>query len=176
MSTVDTDEAVAWAMSDMAPSPDGRIPAGAVALPEGKGCGRQHHAQLDDAGRPYIRCAICAPWLIGHVHGFAASPAGVPLTPDEQGDVEIAKRQGERSYSMAMQAMGQAMSEFVQNGRAPFGSQPPRLDAAGLKALLAGLTAEERAELLAPPPEQPPPAGPDPKAAAPPKGRKAAGA
>jgi hypothetical protein len=144
----------AYAMSDMAPSHDGRLPAGVVSLPEGKGCGKQHSCQVDQDGHPFIKCATCAPYLVGHIHGFAATPAGVPLTPDEMGEVEISKRQGEVSYHLAMKAMGQTMGQMIQAGKPNYGGDPvmggqgaPPLSASALKAQLAGMDPAERAEI-----------------------------
>jgi hypothetical protein len=145
MSTTKTSTSVAYCMSDMAPSPDGRIPAGVVSIAEPNGCGRQHRAQVDDDGHPFIRCEVCAPWATGHMHGFANTPAGVPMTPDELGEVEIGKRQGERSYSLAMQGMGEAMAKMLQSQQAPAAVAAPL----SLKEQLSGLSAADRAELAA---------------------------
>jgi hypothetical protein len=151
-----TADPIAYAMSDMAPSSDGRLPAGCVSVPPPAGCGQQHQARTDGQGRPYVECRVCAPWLIGHVHGFASTPAGVPLTPDEMGEVEISKRQGEVSYSLAMKAMGQTMAQMIQQGQSGALSLPARQPAAPgapgasrLREQLAMLSADERAEIAA---------------------------
>jgi hypothetical protein len=84
---------LAYGMTDMAPAGDRA--AGTVSLPEHRGgCGRQHTVTLDEDDRPVISCPACAPALIGGHHGWAASPAGVPLTPDEIGEREVAERDG----------------------------------------------------------------------------------
>jgi hypothetical protein len=147
MSTTTTNAAVAYAMSDMAPSDDGRLPAGVVSVPEPNGCGRQHRAQVDDNGHPYIKCAVCAPWLTGHAHGFATTPAGVPLTPDEMGEVEISKRQGEMSYHAAMRAMGETMGQLIQSNNRPTGDPAAAPPQPSLMEQLAALSAGDRAQL-----------------------------
>ena len=168
---------VAYAMSDMAPSADGRTPAGVVSVaPDRGGCGRQHTAEVDDDGHVLIRCDTCAPWLIGNVHGFAATPAGVPLTPDEMGEVEISKRQGEVSYHLAMKAMGETMGQIIQSttGKSLGHAPAPEVSASSLKAQLAAMSPEDRAELLGalapaaePEPEKKTPAAAKSKAASP---------
>jgi hypothetical protein len=154
MATTKTNLSIAYCMSDMAASDDGNMPAGVVSIPrDAGGCGEQHRARVDDQGHPYIQCDVCAPVLTGTGYGFASTPAGVPLTPDEMGEVEIGKRQGERSYSMAMQAMGETMGRMLQQGQIPGSPLPaaaPQLDVAGLKALLGSLSPAERAALLGP--------------------------
>lgn len=148
MSTTSTNTAVAYAMSDMAPSDDGRLPAGVVSVPEPNGCGRQHRALVDDNGHPYIKCSVCAPWLTGNAHGFATTPAGVPLTPDEMGEVEISKRQGEMSYHAAMRAMGETMGQLIQGNNRPTGAPEPAPQLS-LMQQLSALSASDRAELSA---------------------------
>jgi hypothetical protein len=103
--------AIAYTMTDMAPTET--VGPGAVSPIPG-GCGKSHTAELDDQGRPYIECDQCAPILIGSHYGFAATPAGVPLTPDERAEVEISQRQGQVSYNLAMKALGQTVGQMIQ--------------------------------------------------------------
>jgi hypothetical protein len=131
-------------MTDTGPSRDGHVAAGTVSIPEHRGgCGHQHTIQLDDDGRPYVGCDQCSPYLIGSVHGWAATPHGVPLTPDEHGEAELSRREGETSYRLAMKAMGDAVGEIVQGQRRPATQAGPPT----LIEQIAALSPAERAEL-----------------------------
>lgn len=145
-----TGTAIAYAMSDLAPGEN--TGAGTVSVPEDKGgCGHEHHIKVNDDQRPYIDCPVCAAYLPGHVYGWSNTPNGVPLTPDEQGEVEISKRDGETSYRLAMKAMGDAVGQIVQGGRSA--NQPAA--APSLAEQLAALSPAEKAqiaEMLAPAP------------------------
>lgn len=140
---------VAYAMSDLAPGE--LIEAGTVSVPPDRGgCGQQHHIKVNPDHRPYIDCPACAEYMVGNHYGWANTPHGVPLTPDEQGEVEISKRDGETSYRLAMRAMGDAVGQIVQGNRAAITqAADPGAAATTLKAQLAGLSADERAELRA---------------------------
>jgi hypothetical protein len=132
-------------MSDMAPSDDGKIKAGTVKVPEDRGgCGKSHTVELDEKDRPRIVCEACAPILVGGHFGWSASPSGVPLTPDEQGEVEIAEREGQVAMRMAMKAMGAAVASQVQGT-----SDAPKLSASTLVAQLSSMSTAERAEIAA---------------------------
>lgn len=158
MTTTKTSKSIAYCMSDMAPADDGSLPAGVVSVPaERGGCGAQHRAEVDDQGHPYIECDQCAPWLTGNAHGFASTPAGVPLTPDEMGEVEISKRQGEVSYTLAMKAMGQTMGQLIQQGGGRNTPAPaPQLSLAEQVAAMTPADRAALADLLNPGPPPPP--------------------
>jgi hypothetical protein len=140
-------------MSDLGPSGDGRVKAGTISVPVSRGgCGEQHTAFVNEDGRVCIKCPSCAPVMVGSHHGWAATPAGVPLTPDEQGEVQVAEREGQVAMRMAMKAMGDTVGRMVQ-GDGKAAKAEPVLNASTLAAQLATMTAAERAEiasLLAP--------------------------
>jgi hypothetical protein len=143
---VSTTQTIAYGMTDTGPSDDGTVAAGSVSLPEHKGgCGKSHRVFLNEDGRPCIQCAACAPALIGGHYGWAASPAGVPLTPDEQGEVQIAEREGQVAMRMAMKAMGDTVGRMVQGQQQQ--QEAPVLSASALAAQLAALSPAERAEI-----------------------------
>lgn len=136
---------VAYAMSDLAPGE--LIGAGTVSVPADKGgCGREHHVKTNPERRPYIDCEACGAYLVGHHVGWANTPHGVPLTPDELGEVEVSKRDGETSYRLAMKAMGDAVGQIVQGNKQ--GIQT-RATAPSLAEQLAALSPAEKAELRA---------------------------
>jgi len=141
---------VAYAMTDLGPSSDGQVDAGTVSVSEANGgCGKQHKAFLNEDGRPCIECAVCAPVLIGGHYGWSATPNGVPLTPDEIAERELAERDG-----IAMQrVMMKSVTDHFIESMAAKGAAGPALSASTLAAQLAALPAAERAEiakLLAP--------------------------
>lgn len=132
---------VAYAMSDLAPSDD--HPAGRVVVPASRGgCGLEHVVGLDGDGRPMIVCAECAPVLIGEHYGWANSPAGVPLTPDEHGEVEVSEREGQVAMRMAFKAMGDTVGKMIQ-GQGEVPAKP-----ATAAELVSALSASERAEMV----------------------------
>jgi hypothetical protein len=139
---------IAYGMSDLAPSDDN--PAGGhvrVSVDRG-GCGQAHHVSLDGNGRPVITCPQCAPALIAGHYGWANNPSGVPMTPDEKGEVEIAEREGQVAMRMAMKAMGSAVAQQVQ-GILPAAQPQSALTASALVAQLAAMPAAERAQIAA---------------------------
>lgn len=141
------DTAVAYAMSDLAPGE--HIDAGTVSVPAGKGgCGSEHHIKVNDENRPYLDCPACSTYMVGNHYGWANTPHGVPLTPDEQGEVEITKRDGETSYRLAMKAMGDAVGQIVQGTRGtPLTAATPAPPS--LMEQLAAMTPADRAALKA---------------------------
>jgi hypothetical protein len=124
-------------MSDLGPSADGEVAAGAVSL--GGGCGSVHPVQVDNAGHPYIDCDTCAPRLAGSHYGWAANPAGVPLTPDEQSERELAERDGVAMQRIVLKSVTDSLV-----GQAVAAKQT-RI---GLLEQLKGMSAEDRSELL----------------------------
>jgi hypothetical protein len=141
------DIAVAYGMSDMAPTTDGRIGPGTVSVPPDRGgCGDQHTVETDHTGHPYITCGVCAPVLIGGMYGWANTPAGVPLTPDEQSEVETAEREGQQMQRVAMRTMGAHLADMVKAQHQP--TEQPVLSASSLAAQLAVLSAEDKAEIV----------------------------
>lgn len=135
--------AVAYAMRDHAPASDGSG-GGSISISKALGgCGDTHQAQVDDRGRVFYECDLCAPAAVGGCYGFSASPAGVPLTPDEVGDRELAKRDAEAAQSVILSSMTDA---FVRNlaAGAPLVAPPP---AKSLAEQVAGMSEGEKAEL-----------------------------
>ena len=127
---------VAYAMSDHGPSADGQVAAGAVSV--GGGCGSVHPVQADAEGRPYIDCAVCGPYMTGHHYGWAASPAGVPLTPDEQSERELAERDGVAMQRIVLKSVTDSLV-----GQAVTAKQTRQ----SLLEQLKAMTPDERAEI-----------------------------
>ena len=113
---------IAYAPSDHGPSADGRVAAGAVRVADG--CGEQHQIQVDDHGRPYMECDVCAPIQMGRHWGWAATPHGVPLTPDEQAERELANRDASKARDDLANA---AILEFMRQQRAAAVTSEPSL-------------------------------------------------
>ena len=135
-------QTIAYGPSDHGPSADGHVAAGAVTV--GNGCGEGHQVQVDDNGRPYIECDICAPILMGSHWGWAATPHGVPLTPDEQADRELSSRDAGKARDDLANA---AILEFMRQQRAAGAPAAPSLADASPEQLLAALPADWQAAL-----------------------------
>jgi hypothetical protein len=139
------DRTIAYAPSDHGPSPDGMVAAGTVSVAVNKGgCGQQHRILLNEDNRPHIECVLCAPALVSGHWGWSSSPAGVPLTPDEQGEVEIAEREGQVAMRLAFKGMGESVSRMIRSTGA---EDPPPADRK-LTALdlFGSMSSAERAE------------------------------
>jgi hypothetical protein len=100
---------VAYGMSDLAGSTDGRVGPGTVNV--SGGCGQQHQVQVDGTGRPHVECELCAPILVGRHWGWAASPAGVPPTPDEVAARELAEREGTAATNIMLRSVSDALAK-----------------------------------------------------------------
>jgi hypothetical protein len=146
--------AIAYAMSDHAPSKDGERTGHLSLSPALGGCGAQHEALVDDRGRVYYECDRCAPAAIAHLYGFAATPHGVPLTPDEIADRELAEREATSNQNTLMRTMTESFVKAIQSGGMLPGAPKPKT----LAEQLAELSEEERAQvaaMLAPKPAAP---------------------
>lgn len=139
---------IAYAPSDHGPSADGTVDAGTVSVAPNKGgCGRQHKIRLSEDNRPMIDCPQCGPALTGGHWGWANSPAGVPLTPDEQGEVEIAEREGQVAMRLAFKGMGETVSNMIRSGKGEPAAAPPAADRKLTAVDLFGqMSKDERAE------------------------------
>jgi hypothetical protein len=138
--------AVAYAMSDLTPSADGRHSAGRISRPvHAGGCGQEHEVQVDAAGRAYVACDRCAPSLIAGHYGWASRPGDVPLTCDEVADQELAERDAKGAQNTLLKGMTEAFMKAIQGGTV-FG------ETAKPKSVLEQITEmspEERAALAA---------------------------
>jgi len=133
--------AIAYAMSDYAPSHDGQSGPGAVALPvHAGGCGQMHLAQLDEDGHPYIECEQCAPALIGKHAAFAGTPGGVPLTPDELGERELAERDAKATERVILRSVTDHLVDQITAGK-------QAKKAPSLMEQISALSPGERAQL-----------------------------
>lgn len=112
---------IAYGMSDLAASPDGRLAAGSVSVPTtAGGCGEQHTVTVDDDGRPYVNCDACAPVLISMPgSGWAATPNGVALTPDEMAERELAERDGTAMQRVIMRSVTDQVVGQMMHKNAP---------------------------------------------------------
>ena len=130
---------VAYGMADLAGSADGRVGPGAVTV--SGGCGQSHGVQVDKAGHPYIECDVCAPIQVSRHYGWSSSPAGVPPTPDEVAQRELAEREGTAATSIMLRQVSEALA----------GAAVAKLGGAGAGSLLdqlKALDADERDALL----------------------------
>jgi hypothetical protein len=135
--------AIAYAMSDYAPSHDGQVGPGAVSLPaHAGGCGSLHTAQVDEDGHPYIECEQCAPVFIAKHASFAGTPGGVPLTPDELGERELAERDAKATERVILRSVTERLVDEVAAGK-----QAKRAPAPTLMEQIGALSAADRAEL-----------------------------
>jgi hypothetical protein len=132
-------------MSDHAPSPDGTRAAGTLSIhPENGGCGRAHTAQVDDDMRAYYECDVCAPIAIAKLYGFAANPNGVPLTCDEQGERELAERDGVAMQRVVLRSItDHYMQQMTDTKALKAAAKTP-----SLAEQLATLTAAQKADLI----------------------------
>jgi hypothetical protein len=140
--------AVAYGMTDVAPSRDGLTPPGAVAVsPAQGGCGSSHEVGVNEDGRPVITCPTCAPILIASHYGWSATPGGVPLTPDETAARELAKRDAEAGQNQLLTAV---VADFLKrNG--PGAQVPVRAaEERTLADTLKGVSAEDLLAALPP--------------------------
>jgi hypothetical protein len=135
--------AIAYAMSDYAPSHDGQVGPGAVSIPAYVGgCGKMHTAQLDDDGHPYIECEQCAPILIGKHASFAGTPGGVPLTPDELGERELAERDAKATERVILRSVTDRLVDQIAADK-----QAKKAPAPSLMEQIGALSVADRAEL-----------------------------
>jgi hypothetical protein len=133
--------AVAYAMSDYAPGREEDAKPGAVSVPaEAGGCGKMHVAQMDDDNHPYIECDRCGPYLIAHHASFSGTPGGVPLTPDELGERELAERDAKATERVILRSVTDRLVDQIalekQAKKAP-----------SLMEQIAALSAKDKAEL-----------------------------
>jgi len=133
--------AIAYAMSDYAPSDDGERGPGAVALPASAGgCGAMHVAKMDGDGHPYIECEQCGPVLIAGHASFSGTPGGVPLTPDELGERELAERDAKATERVILRSVTDHLVDQITAGK-------QARKAPSLMEQITALSAQERAEL-----------------------------
>ncbi len=141
---------VAFAMADHAPSLDGRVAAAHVRLPAHRGgCGQEHEVQSDDRGHAFIDCDQCGPALVGGHYGWAATPGGVPLTPDEIGERDLAKRDAEAGQNSMMRAMTDSFVRAVQGGGFTFPGTTAPAPQRSLVEQIAEMSAADKAALAA---------------------------
>lgn len=135
---------VAYGMSDLAGSQDGRVGPGAVSV--SGGCGQSHGVEVDQQGHPYIECPVCAPIQIGRHWGWAATPAGVPATPDELSQRELAEREGTAATSIMLRQVSAALANAA-TAQLTAGQGSGQASVSLLDQLKA-MSAEERDALL----------------------------
>jgi hypothetical protein len=135
--------AVAYAMSDYAPGREEDAKPGAVVVPAtAGGCGKMHVAQLDEDGHPYIECEQCAPVLIGKHASFAGTPGGVPLTPDELGERELAERDAKATERVILRSVTDRLVDQIAADKKAKSDPAP-----SLMEQIGALSAKDRAEL-----------------------------
>lgn len=110
--------------------------AGRVSVSGGCGVQFGHEIQVSEDGRPYIDCDICAPKLVGSHYGWAASPAAVPLTPDEHAERDLAERDGVAMQRIVLKSVTDSLVTAASAQK-------------GLAGQIRSLSAADKAELLA---------------------------
>ena len=123
-------------MSDAGPSQDGKVETGHVSVSGGCGAVGGHAIEVDEDGRPYIDCTICGPKLVGSHYGWAATPAGVPLTPDELSERDLAERDGVAMQRIVLKSVTDSLVTAASAQK-------------GLVGQIRSLSAADKAELLA---------------------------
>jgi hypothetical protein len=123
-------------MTDHGPSQDGKVDTGHVSVAGGCGVPFGHPVLLTDDGRPYIECEVCGPVLTGSHYGWAASPAAVPLTPDEIAERDLAERDGVAMQRIVLKSVTDSLVSQATAKK-------------GLLGQITALSAADRAELLA---------------------------
>jgi len=115
------------------------------------GCGQPHTAgDLADGERFSVTCPACEPHIIAAATGWAHTPEGVHLTPDELAVVEAdearAKRERNRTWGDP-QALGKAFAEVMGAQMA----MPPAVSTTGPSLLeqIAALSPNEKRALSA---------------------------
>lgn len=119
-----------------------------ITIPADRGgCGKSHEliGELADGDRFAIDCPACEPHIIAARTGWAHTPHGVHLTPDEIAQVEAeearAKREQNRTWG-SPEALGSA---FAAAMAAKMGA--PSASAPTLMEQIVALSPEERAAL-----------------------------
>lgn len=137
---------IAYGMSDLAPADDGTREAGTVSIPPTSGgCGNQHAVRVDGDHRPFVDCDLCAPVLIAMPGaGWAATPNGVALTPDEIAERELAERDGTAMQRVMMKSVTDHFIESMHQ-KAELAKTPQ----ASAADLFKALSPAERAEFAA---------------------------
>ncbi len=123
---------------------------GATSAIEG-GCGQGHTVgPLPGGGRGFI-CPACEPGAL-KLWGWAASPEGVKLTPDENAVLEDTKSQGLAAQALAAKAIGERLASTVLadaiGPAASVKASVESLSKADLIRLLADLDPAEKDALL----------------------------
>lgn len=115
--------------------------------PENGGCGEEHKAGLLESGEVFrINCPQCEPVILRMRTGWAATPEGVALTPDEIGEAERAetnaKRQQNRTWGDPT-----LIGDAIRDAMLGPGGRRQQVEAPSLLAQIAALEPEERAAL-----------------------------
>lgn len=114
--------------------------------PENGGCGEEHKAGILEPGELFrINCPQCEPVILGMRTGWAATPDGVSLTPDEIGEAERAETNAKRQQTRTWgdpRLIGDAIRDAMLG---PGGNAPQQQPS--LLAQIAALSSEERAAL-----------------------------
>jgi hypothetical protein len=123
-----------------------------ITIPTDRGgCGQSHEAGELAPGRRFsIDCPACEPLIVGLRTGWAATPIGVHLTPDEIAEDEAAE-------ALAIRERNRTWAQ-----RGPAGGQDGPARTPSMLELFAAASADERAALAAmlnaqPAPVEPPP-------------------
>jgi hypothetical protein len=115
------------------------------------GCGEGHLVEPVAGGGRGVTCALCEPGLL-KLWGWAGSPEGVKLTPDEVAVLEDSKAQGLAAQALAAKAIGERLAATVlSDAIAPASSvaaSPESVSKTDLAKLIAQLDPAERDELL----------------------------
>lgn len=93
-------------------------PSDVRAVSMAGGCGEGHTAGDLPAGRRFaVNCPDCEPLLTANTSlGWASTPDGVALTPDERAELDANKAAAERAQVLAMQVFGAQMANLMRSG------------------------------------------------------------
>ncbi len=110
------------------------------------GCGESHYRGITETGDPAVfsvNCPKCEPHIMAMKTGWAATPAGVSLTPDEIGEAEASEASAKRQQNRTWGDPSVFAAEFAK----AIGAGPGQTQSPSLLAQIAALSSEERAAL-----------------------------
>lgn len=115
--------------------------------PENGGCGEEHKAGLLEPGELFrLNCPQCEPVILRMRTGWAATPEGVALTPDEIGEAERAETNAKRQQNRTWGDPA-LIGDAIRDAMLGPGGRQQQAEPPSLLAQIAALAPEERAAL-----------------------------
>lgn len=122
---------------------------GSVTIPVSKGGCGEPHAKADDEPRLSVDCPLCEPAIMKMAgHGWAYTPEGVHLNPDERREVEQQENAARRAQARTLGDPVALSKVFAESMRDALGTGQGA-PAPTLLEQIAALSAEDRAALKA---------------------------